>query len=195
MAAAKKSASAAKKTASASKPRTSRPSPNTAKWIRNLRNHPVHLRFKQEGADRPFFVELAPRGLNGDAEKIPAKLTQTRQFSEAVYNGLVEVITEREANEVQYAPVTYLGQQGVSHTLVRDEDTVVRRAESRDTAIQANPRSAVVSQPAGPNIVEMPGSLPALKPRGDGAAPTAEDMIPAGVDVESRKVTIERHRS
>lgn len=192
MAAAKKTASsAAKKTSST--PR-SRPAGATAKWIRNLRNHPVHLRFKQEGADRPFFVELAPRGRQGDAEKIPAKLTQTRQFSEAVYGGLVEVITEKEANEVEYPAIGYLAQSDANVSLVRDEDTVVRRSQSLDTSIQQNPRSAQVTS-AGPHIVEMPGSLPALKQRADGGTPTADDMIPAGVDVESRKVTIERQRA
>lgn len=198
-AAKKKTPSKAKKPAAA-KP-VARTRVNTkpqARWIRNLRNHPVHLRLRNPDADRPFFLQLTARGNVGDAERVPANVAESREFVEAVQGGVVEIVTLTELNKVEYPPVGYLHSPATQ--IVRPSDRDLMTVPDWDGKGRAPRHEAVIQRPLGdrfnaaPDVTAMPGADARMKVVGEDRKAGAADMIPDGVDLESRKVTVERIR-
>lgn len=186
----------------------------TAQWVRNLKNMPVHLRLRTIESDRPFFLNLKPRGEVGDAERVPAAATEAREFVDAVYGGIIEIVTRTELDQVYYPPVGYL------HT----ETQVVRpdarslmatpdwdghgRPPTPERRPQAERPIASRFTPNGNTGVSVDlGSVPGMeaqpKALGDKAKVSADDMLPAGTqifedrpgrrqDPSIRRVTVER---
>lgn len=168
----------AKTTAKAKAPATPKVS-KTPKIIRNLRNMPVHLRFFTEAKTDPFRIELQPRGLRGDSERVPAALTETQAFQEG-YGVLFEIITSTEQKKIPYGRVGYTGEAAVE--IIRDED--INRLVAPDWDGKGRPPHLLQAQGrigeiAGPVIADLPGSA-------GGSA------LPDGVDLTSRRIKIER---
>lgn len=170
-----------KKTAAA--PKAARPSKPQARVIRNLRNCPVHLRLQGPDTEKPYRVQLNPRGQFGDVTRIPAALTETYQFTSGV-GTLFEIITQTEASAIPYAPTGYIDQAEV--TVVRTEEQVVSRRAEYD-----GKGRVPAHRPLAPTVAQVPGSDPRMQAL-SGEKPTADAMIPEGVDLTTRKVTIER---
>lgn len=122
----------------------------TAKVIRNLRGTPVHLRLFGAGGEKPYRIELAPRGRYGDVHSVPANLTDDGTFVAGV-DVLFEIITKTEANKISYAGQGFQG--GVEPAkLVREEETVIKRVADMDSTGKVQQREL------GPTIVRTPGA-------------------------------------
>lgn len=187
-------ASAAKKTKTVSKaaaPKRASAPRRTAKHIRNLRGTLVHLRLYSQNAEKPFRIELKPRGVQGDTSVIPANLIDDPTFLAAV-DVLVEVITESEHKALQgtYAPVGYLGRQDAPK-IIRPDDTTIMKAKDWDgegrrvpqeREIQRVERGSDVPERAfgtGMHTIDLPGSdtgLHALLAEGNKALPPEADF-------------------
>lgn len=151
------------------KKRTAAPR-KTAKTIRNLRGTLVHLRLFGEGGDKPYRIELKPRGMYGDVHTVPANLIDNDTFVAGV-DVLFEIITKTEANKIEYAPQGYQGIEAAK--IVRDSETVISRTPDVDTS----PRGM------GPTYLNTPGSdadLHAKLAEGNAALPS-EAFPPATV--------------
>lgn len=158
------------------------------KIIRNLHAIGVHVRIENPEREKPFRVELKPRGTYGDIKSIPVGLQDSHEYRSGV-GILFEVITETEARAIEYPAVGYTPRLDAP-ILIREADTVIQRFRNVDAEIQQNPRRPVntgrVGENAGPNVVEMPGSTPAPAPT------TNAEILKSTVQP---KVTIERgHR-
>lgn len=169
-----------------------------ARWIRNLRNHPVHLRLRNPEAERPFFLQLTARGGVGDAERVPANVAESREFIEAVQSGVVEIVTLTELNKIDYPAVGYLHSPATQ--IVRPSDRDLTTVPDWDGKGRAPRHEAVIQRPLGdrfnaaPDVTSMAGGDAKMKVVGEDRKAGAADMIPDGIDLESRKVTVERIR-
>jgi hypothetical protein len=126
----------------------------TAKTIRNLRGTPVHLRLFGAGNDKPYRIELQPRGTSGDWHTVPASLTDDGTYVSGL-GLLFEVIPTSEARAIQYqfAPV------GLPPATVfrADENVVSREPEWDGTGQQPQRRAG-----AGPALADVLGSDAAM---------------------------------
>ena len=141
-----------------------------SEFVRNLRGTPVHIRCNTLGHDKPFRIELKPRGEQGDVKEIPISVVnESIEFSGSL-GVLFEVIPRAEALELQqtYPAVGYQG--GVPRSgvhLVGGElvdmplKVEVSRESERDVARFVETDRGL-RRSVGPNIVDMPGSDPAL---------------------------------
>lgn len=198
-----RSTTVAKKTTTPRAPR------KTAKYIRNLRGVPVHARLYSQNPKDPFRVALEPRGRQGDTTVVPVALIDDSTFLKGV-GVLWEVITETEYKQIQYGPVGYLGRDDAPK-VERPEDTTVMTADDWDgkgrrVPEERNIQGRVIKRTesgrqtvdrlehgTGMYIVDVPGSDSALAA---GAIAAAEQggstALPEGVDLQSRRVVIER---
>jgi len=167
---------------------TDRQHRRTARTIRNLTNAHVHLRLRTDQNDKPYRIELKPRGFRGDWYTVPASLTGTGEFL-SDEGRLFEVIPLSEAQSIEYAMT---GDYREPVKLVREEETVVSRADNIDEQIQDNPRgrspvsNARVSG-ASPRVARVPGSDQQM---GSAAGDPGEGALPEGAFPQ--KVTTER---
>lgn len=199
---------AAKKTTAGKKPAAkaksttakapSRPR-KTAKTIRNLRGCPVHLRLQKEDAEKPFRVQLAPRGLRGDTAIIPVGLVDNPGFVQDI-GVLYEIITTTEAANIEYASVGYLGRTDAPQIL-REEDTVIQSAKNWDgkgkspqeREIRRDTRGHVISERdpsvgTGMHTIDVPGSDTGLHK----ALAENNAALPPQASFDRSRVTIER---
>ena len=123
----------------------------TKKTIRNLTNKLVHLRLAGT-QDKPYRIELAPRGAFGDWHTVPAALTDDGTFTKGV-DKIFEIIPESEAKAIEYGPVGYQEQPRVQ--VYRPEDTTVSKTPDWDgTGRPPNQQR----QSVGPATASVPGS-------------------------------------
>ncbi len=156
----------------------------TAKWIRNLRGTPVHLRLYGEGRDKPYRIELNRRGLSGDMHQVPASLTDDGTFASGI-GVLFEIITTAEANRIRDSYEGSGGYQGIEPAqLVREQDTVIATGPAYDGKGLA-PREGVQQRPLGPTVVQTPGSQTQQLAEGNAALPPNVNFD-APVKVERR---------
>jgi len=178
---------AATKTATPRK-RTTR----TAKWVRNTRNCPVHLRLRDTN-DQRYFVELQPRGIYGDVHRVPAALTDDHSLVTAINQGIVEIVTQAEVNKIDYGIIGYQGQNGVEIT--RPDDRTVITRDDWDGKGKSPQRAILTQDSVNRPIQARPVYNPAdatMRQVEEDRRATAEDMIPANVDLSTRKVKVER---
>lgn len=164
----------------------------TAKWVRNTRNCPVHLRLRDTN-DQRYFVELQPRGLYGDVHRVPAALTDDHSLVIAINQGIVEIVTQAEVNKIDYGIIGYQGSNGVEIT--RPDDRTVTTGGDWDGKGKAPARHILTQD----DVTRPPSSTPNYDPTDatmkqvtEDRRATQEDMIPANVDLRSRKVKVER---
>ena len=146
----------------------------TPKTIRNLRGTVVHLRLFGTEREKPYRIELAPRGQVGDTHTVPVALQDDGTYH-AGLGVLFEVITTTEARNLKYAPPGQL--QRDQAELMREQDNLIQKSADWDG------RGRVPERPIGPPRVNVPGSDPAL----------SDAALPPGVDFD-RKVTVEKVR-
>lgn len=110
--------------------------------IRNLRNTPFHTRLYSEGHEKPYRLQLEPRGMPGDMKSLPSKFEENESLVSAYYQGIIEVISKAEAQEIlgSYRGAGYSGRK---IPVVRPEDTQVTVASK-----QTNERGEVRLQRA-----------------------------------------------
>lgn len=191
-----KSASTAKKTTTR---RASTPKPKAA-TIRNLRGTVVHARLYSQDPEKPFRIALQPRGVQGDTTTVPASLVNDYTFTQGV-GILWEIITTAEAREAEYAPVGYLGRSD-SPQILRPEDTTVMTAEDWDGKgrVPQDRRTSTGKQASerefgtGMHTADVPGSDSGLHAQLKAAQKAGETALPDGVDIQSRRVAVERVR-
>lgn len=145
----------------------------TSKLIRNLNNAPVHLRIHSAGNERPYFMQLAPRGFPNDVHEVPAHLTITNDFIQGA-GRLFEIITRTEANKIEYPKQGYLAQTGFNVEVIRADQNIVARIPDWDGKGRL---------PDPQQIAQKADEL---------ARANADSMIPESVDLTSRAVTIQR---
>ena len=206
MAAAKKATTTAKKPTTAKKApaksttRTSAPR-KTAKTIRNLRGTQVHARLRSKNPKDPFRIELQPRGQAGDTTVVPVELQSDPTFLDGI-DVLWEVITASEAKELAagYAPTGYLGRNDAP-VIIRPEDTTITTAQDWDGKGLAPVERTVQGRQAsqrefgtGMHTADVPGSDTGLHAQLKAAAEEGNNALPDGVDIASRRVSIERTR-
>lgn len=200
MAAAKKTTAtkAPAKTATA-KPRAPR---KTAATIRNLRGTTVHARLYKLDPEKPFRIALNPRGQHGDTKQVPANLLDDDTFVKGV-DVLWEIITAAEAKAVAAsAPQVGYIQREDAPTIVRPQDTTITSAENWDGTgrlPQQREIKRIQGQEAserefgtGMHTADVPGSDQGLHAQLRAAQKAGETAMPDGVDVQSRRVAIER---
>lgn len=196
-----------RKTRSSSKaPAKARAPRKTAQAVRNLRGTVVHLRLYSQSPKDPYRIELKPRGINGDATTIPAKLVDDPTLVSAL-GVMVEPITQTEFKALQrtYGPVGYLGRDETV-VVVSDKDNTVTTADNWDGTgrrapqernVQHHERGSEMNQSdrefgTGMHVADVPGSDTALHADLKAqAAAMGGNAVPEGVDLQSRKVTIE----
>jgi hypothetical protein len=127
----------------------------TAKTIRNRTNKMVHLRLTGEDNDKPYRVELNPRGRVGDWQTIPARLTDNGTFIQGE-GRLFEVIPLSEARKIEYGPQAAVTLPPA--TLVTLEESVISRTADWDGQGRAPERNEQIS----PRTADVPGSDPEL---------------------------------
>lgn len=121
----------------------------TAKTIRNLRGTLVHLRLFNDQNDKPYRIELKPRGRYGDVHTVPASLIDSNTFVQGV-DVLFEIITKTEASKIQYDKGGY---QGIEPARVyREAETVIKTVPDMDSSGKLPPRQL------GPTYVDALGS-------------------------------------
>jgi hypothetical protein len=145
----------------------------SGKTIRNLRGVPVHMRLTGTG-DKPYRIELQPRGMNGDTKEVPAACTQDHAFIRSYDRGLFEIITKTEAGDIDYPvrgfqsrPLNIITseQSTVAHQSfeTNSKGQVTNQKNLMPAAVQQNPsQGANVYESVGPRVVPMPGSDPQL---------------------------------
>lgn len=122
----------------------------TAKTIRNLRGTLVHLRLFSDQNEKPYRIELQPRGNPGDTHTVPASLIDTNTFTSGV-DVLFEIITKTEADKIQY--YGSVGYQGIDQaTVVRPSETVVK------TVTDMGSDGKMPQRELGPTIVKGIGA-------------------------------------
>lgn len=142
-----------------------------AKWIRNLRGVPVHLRLYGEGRTDPYRIQLNRRGLPGDIHQVPANLTDDGTFVAGI-DVLFEVITESEARSIQYNVAT--GYQGAPVVVERPQDTVVSVVPDVDSK----------GKLIGPRVVRKPGSDRQYEDLAEGNQALPKDAFKAATKIE-----------
>ena len=207
MATAKRTTTAPKKATTAKKApaaTTTRPRAprKTAKTIRNLRGTQVHARLLSQNPKDPFRITLQPRGQQGDTDIIPVSLLDDRTFLDGI-DVLWEVITATEAQKLQseYAPIGYLG-DGRGAKIIRPQDTTITTQDDWDGKPGSMPerRTPAGKQASerefgtGMHTVDVPGSDDALHAKLKAAVEEGNVALPEGVDIASRRVSIERTR-
>lgn len=163
----------------------------SALYIRNTRNCPVHLRLRDTN-DQRYFIELTPRGEYGDVHRVPPNLTEDHSLLVSINQGILEVITQTEANNIEYGPQGYAGENGVEIT--RPDDATMITRQDWDGKGRAPARTPVQPQQA-PSMQAVAGADAKMKIVAEERRATAEDMIPGNVDVQSRRVRVERIRN
>lgn len=156
---------------------------------------PVHLRLNDSSGSR-YFIELQPRGTMGDVHRVPAALIDDHTFVSSVNQRIVEILTQTEVQKIDYGQVGYRSPQAVKTT--RPEDTTLVTKPDWDGRSTRAPQRSIVTADQVTRSVEAPSfeQFPAeLKRVTEDRRATSEDMIPDGVDIESRKVTVERVRT
>jgi len=122
----------------------------TAKTIRNLRGTPVHLRLFGAGNDKPYRIELKPRGQRGDFHTVPAKLTDDGTFVAGI-DRLFEVIPTSEARKVVYADRR---PGGPKVEVIRHDENIV----TRQTDWDGTGRQPERGQGTGPALADVLGA-------------------------------------
>jgi hypothetical protein len=154
----------------------------SAKTIRNLTNMLVHLRLQSPDADKPYRIELQPRGKPGDWHTVPARLTDTGTFL-AGLDRRYEAIPLSEAKEIEYGP--RMASHGPRAEVIRADQGVVHRGQDWD-GTGRQPQQAAVTQ-SRPATADVPGSDAALHAALEGGGQSA--LPPGALD---QRVTTER---
>lgn len=148
----------------------------TAKTIRNLTNKMVHLRLQSIDAEKPYRIELQPRGRRGDTHTVPARLTEDGTFVRGA-GRLFEIIPLSEAEKIEYGART----PGVEPAiLVRHDEHVIGTVPNWDGQGKIPPSRT------GTVLVDVPGADSALHE----ALAEGNAALPPGS--LGQKVTIER---
>jgi hypothetical protein len=160
----------------------------TAKTVRNITRAHVHLRLRNDQNDKPYRIELKPRGVPGDWDTVPAALTSSPDFIKGE-GTMFEVIPAAEAKAIEYEQPW---SEDRSVTLVRDEETVVSRSQNPDKAIQENPRGANTRNVArvsgaAPRRGTAPGSEGYESPGGGGSSALPDGALEQRVTTERVK--------
>lgn len=157
------------------------PKQRTPLLIRNCRSSSVNLRLKDPGQrDRPFRINLRPRGHRGDTAEVPAHLSDHTDLNGSIEVGLVEVITQAQSDSITRENFTYSADDQVARERVGDESSTVRafkievgeHGEVKETDFRQG--QTVRRSAANPTQVQVPGSqsitestdsvMPELKP-------------------------------
>jgi len=133
--------------------KTTRAPRKTAKTIRNLRGTPVHLRLFGAGNEKPYRIQLAPRGTPGDVHTVPVGLIDSDTFTAGI-DVLFEIITQTEARKIEYGPQGYQGIEPAK--IVRPSETVIKTVPDMDSKGKLPPREM------GPTYTDVEGSDKAL---------------------------------
>jgi hypothetical protein len=149
----------------------------TAKTIRNLTNKMVHLRLQSVDAEKPYRVELQPRGRRGDTHTVPARLTDDGTFIRGA-GRLFEIIPTSEADKIDYGPRQGTGVEPA--VLVRHDENVIGRVPDWDGQGRTPPSRV------GTPLADVPGSDTALHE----ALAEGNTALPAGS--LGQPVTVER---
>jgi hypothetical protein len=134
---------------------TERSHRKTAKTIRNLRGTLVHMRLHSEDSEKPYRIELQPRGAPGDVATVPAKLTDDGTFIQGV-DVLFEIIPLSEAKKLQYTQP--YREERLPVEVIRPDQNIV----SREAAWDGTGRTPARAPGAGPAVADVPGSDPEL---------------------------------
>ncbi len=122
--------------------------------IRNLRSVPVHLRLEGIG-DKPYRIQLAPRGNQGDTATVPVACQGDTPFTHGV-GVLFEVITQTEKNKLEVAYPATGYQTRTATEVIRPEDTTLATMPEWDGKGQA-PYSEVKRDSRNRQIPETQG--------------------------------------
>ena len=201
MATAKKT-TAAKKAPAKSTTRTRAPR-KAAKIIRNLRGTVVHARLRSVSPKDPFGIELKPRGTQGDTTVIPVALQDDPTFLQGL-GVLFEEITQTEFKAIQqtYGPVGYLGRTDAPK-IERPADTTIMTADDWDGKGKRVPNERNIQRKGEPprtdgtgmNLTDFAGSdtgLHEMLREAQKQADQGSTALPEGVDLQSRRVQVER---
>lgn len=203
MTAAKKTTT--RKAPAKAKTSTPRAPRKAAKIIRNLRGTVVHARLYSVSPKDPFRIELKPRGQMGDATVIPVALQDDPTFLQGL-GVLFEEITQTEfkAIQAQYGPVGYLGRTDAPK-IERPQDTTIMTADDWDGKGKRVPNERNIQRKGEPprtdgtgmNLHDFAGSdegLHAMLREGQKQTEQGSTALPEGVDLQSRRVQVERVR-
>lgn len=175
----------------AAKPRTRTAPPKpSAKIIRNLRNCPVHLRLFGPLSEKPYRVELKPRGETGDISSIPVNVQDTPQFITGV-GVLFEIITETEARQSMYQTQVGYSQVREHAQIISDSSsTIMTQPDVQQDATKERLDLLRRTDGAGPAYADVPGSDGALHEtlrEGSRNAALPDGAFPQRVTVERVK--------
>jgi len=157
---------------------TERKHRKTAKTIRNLRGTPVHLRLFGAGSEKPYRIELQPRGVAGDWHTVPANLTDDGAFVAGV-GLLFEIVPTSEARKTQYARPGNAPAGLLPVEVVRHDENIVSREAAWDGTGKAPARGV-----GAPELVDAIGSDAAMHASIRGG----ESALPEGAFSQTVKV-------
>lgn len=213
-------AKAAPKAAETPAPRQRKPKEGP-KTIRNLLSVPQHFRL-QGSREKPYRIELKPRGVRGDTAGIPLDCQSDTAFISGL-DRTFEIITDAELRDLagQYPPVGYQGRQPLmpmaDGSLVEQNVRVVRQQQNvvaktvdpyaEKANAQASPaaQQALLAQQAaqqgrtggvGPHVANMPGSDHGMTAGmgGMGAASQQSTNAAAVQNATRKPVSVQRTR-